>query len=248
MYDSLAVHSSQAAPVACLPVCIDCDVRRTSLCGSLDEGGLLALHRFGRRQHVQPGETLAWAGDESHICANILSGVFKLSALTIDGREQIVGLLYPADFVGRPYAERVEFNVTALSEAEICVFPRSAFEEALACHGPLELELLRRTLVNLDDARQRMLLLGRQSAAERVAGFLIEMAGRLGGCRGSVDGPVTVDLPLSRGAIADVLGLTIETVSRQMTKLRHAGVIALPGGRGVTILRWKALEALAAGG
>jgi CRP/FNR family transcriptional regulator len=246
MHDSLAVRAPVFPTTMPSSICTGCEVRQTSLCGSLDDSGLSALYRVGRRRHVESGETLAWAGEESRCYANILSGMFKLSALTIDGREQIVGLLHPADFVGRPFVARVEFSVTALSKAEICVFPRDAFENALADHGPLEHELLRRTLATLDDARRRMLLLGRQSAAERVAGFLLEMHGRFAECRGSILGPATFDLPLTRGAIADVLGLTIETVSRQMTKLRIAGVIALPGGRAVTILQQQALERLSA--
>lgn len=230
----------------CGQVCDSCAVRDAALCGSLDDGELAELHRIGRRRRVGRGETIAWAGEESRNCANILSGLFKLSASTADGREQTVGLLYPADFMGRPYAARTDYNVTALSEAEICVFPRSAFEETLERHGSLERELLRRTLTTLDEARARQLMLARQSAEERIARFLLDMAKKMGGSRSTPDGPQTFDLPLSRGAIADVLGLTIETVSRQMTKLKAAGIIALPGGRAVTILRRAALLGLAA--
>lgn len=218
-------------------VCSDCAVREDSVCASLDDAELQTLHRIGRRRQVARGETVSWAGEEGGACANILSGLFKLSALTADGREQIVGLLYPSDFVGRPYASQTEFTVTALSDAELCVFPRTDFEGALALHASLSRALLHRTLEALDGARRRMLLLGRQSAEERVAGFLLDMAARPGACRASDRGPVTFDLPLSRGAMADVLGLTIETVSRHMTRLKAAGTISLPGGRAVTILR-----------
>lgn len=227
--------------------CSDCAARQESICASLDNIELRTLHRIGRRRRVARGETISWAGDESATCANILSGLFKLSALTTDGREQIVGLLYPYDFVGRPYATQSEFTATALSDAELCLFPRTDFEGALALHGALGRALLRRTLDTLDVARRRMLLLGRQRAEERVAGFLLEMATRSGSSRASVDGPVTFDLPLSRGATADVLGLTIETVSRQMTSLRAAGIISLPGGRSVTIINHAELERILAG-
>ncbi|WBO22840.1 Crp/Fnr family transcriptional regulator [Sphingomonas abietis] len=224
------------------PVCVLCQVRGESICGSLDDSELGQLHAIGRRQHIQAGETVIWAGEESPNCANILSGVFKLSALTIDGREQIVGLLHPADFIGHPYASEAEFTVTALSECEICLFPTAAFVEILESHPPFALALLKRSFETLDAARRRILLFGRQSAEERVAGFLLEMAGRPGASRATNGGPVTFELPLSRGGIADVLGLTIETVSRQMTKLRMAGTIALPGGRLVTVLNRNALE------
>jgi|UniRef100_UPI0035CB7A4E CRP/FNR family transcriptional regulator len=231
-------------------ICADCAVREHSLCGSLTDRELQALNALGRRQTVARGETVIWAGEESLVCANLLSGVLKLSASTSDGREQIVGLLYPADFVGRPYAREADFTVTALTDAELCVFPRKPFEGVLEDHVRMERLLLQRTFAALDEARGRMLMLARNSASEKVAGFLLGMADRAGGssCRASDDGPVTFDLPLTRGQIADVLGLTIETVSRQLTKLKAAGIIALPGVRAVTIRDRVALQARADAG
>ena len=225
-------------------ICADCTVRDMALCGSLTAKELEALNALGRRQRLAKGETVIWAGDESVLCANLLSGVLKLSASTADGREQIVGLHYPADFIGRPYAGSADFTVTALTDSELCVFPRKQFEQVLEDHVRMERLLLQRTFAALDEARSRMLMLGRKSAEEKIAGFLLDMAARAGGtaCRATAEGPITFDLPLTRGQIADVLGLTIETVSRQMTKLKAAGVIALPGGRAVTIRLREALE------
>ncbi|MFZ3483236.1 Crp/Fnr family transcriptional regulator [Sphingomonas sp. 3-13AW] len=225
-------------------ICADCTVRDMALCGSLTDKELEALNALGRRQRLAKGETVIWAGDESVLCANLLSGVLKLSASTADGREQIVGLHYPADFIGRPYAGSADFTVTALTDSELCVFPRKQFEQVLEDHVRMERLLLQRTFAALDEARSRMLMLGRKSAEEKIAGFLLDMAARAGGtaCRATAEGPITFDLPLTRGQIADVLGLTIETVSRQMTKLKAAGVIALPGGRAVTIRLREALE------
>jgi CRP/FNR family transcriptional regulator len=90
-----------------------------------------------------------------------------------------------------------------------------------------------------------MLSLARRSAEERVAGFLIDMADRVGnaGCRAIDTGPVTFDLPLTRGEIADLLGLTIETVSRQLTRLKVANIIAAPSLRAITIRDRAALAA-----
>jgi CRP/FNR family transcriptional regulator len=228
-------------------ICADCAVRDQALCASLSDKELVALNTLGQRRRIARGQTVMWAGDESIICANLLSGVLKLVAATADGREQIVGLLYPADFVGQPYAEQTEFTITALTDVELCVFPRLGFRRVLEDHARMEQLLLQRTLRALSDARGRMLTLARKSAEERVAGFLLDMAARAGatGCRATPGGPMTFDLPLTRGQIADVLGLTIETVSRQMTKLKGAGVIALPGGRAVTIADQEALQSRA---
>lgn len=224
--------------------CADCAVRDQSLCGSLGDAELAQLNRLGRRRHVARGETVAWAGDPNIVCANLLSGVLKLVASDVGGREQMLGLLYPADFVGRPFAERIDFTIVALTDAELCTFPRGPFEAVLADHQRMERLLLQRVLAALDEARGRMLMLARTSAAERVSGFLLDMARRNPetGCRPMADGPLTFDLPLARGEIAELLGLTIETVSRRMTALKEAGVIALPGGRAVTILDEAALR------
>ena len=221
-------------------ICSECQVRDRSICGSLSDPELETLNRLGRNRRLEKGETLLWAGEEALVCANLLSGVLKVSAATSDGREQIVGLLYPSDFVGRPFAEEAEQSVTALTDVELCVFPRKPFEAALEHHARLERLLLRRTLAALDEARARMLLLGRKTAGEKVATFLLDMAGHLG--QRCSAGRTTFDLPLTRAEIADVLGLTIETVSRQMTKLRQEGLIDLPTGRQVTIRDRQGLE------
>jgi CRP/FNR family transcriptional regulator len=228
-------------------ICASCAVRDEALCGSLDDRELSALNSLGQRRRVAAGSTVIWAGDESVICANLLSGVLKMAASTADGREQIVGLLYAADFVGQPYAGQADFTITALTDAELCVFPREPFERVLEDHTRMEHLLLQRTLKALTEARGRMLTLARKSAGEKVAGLLLDMAARAGasGCHASAGGSVAFDLPLTRGQMADVLGLTIETVSRQLTKLKEARVIGLNGARGVTISDQRALSARA---
>ena len=227
-------------------VCADCAVRDTALCASLNDEELAQLNRIGRRVRLAKGETLQFAGDDSLVFANVVDGVLKLSTSTADGREQIVGLLYPADFLGRLFAVRVDYDCTALTDADLCIFPRKGFERALSDFHKLERSLLERTMVELDRTREWMLLLGRKSAEEKVASFLINITERLKpeGCAGRGDGVQTYVLPLTRGQIADVLGLTIETVSRQLTRLKTAGIIALPSTREVTILKSRQLEAM----
>jgi CRP/FNR family transcriptional regulator len=227
--------------------CADCAVRDRSLCGSLDDSRLTDLHRIGRRQRLAPGETLALAGSDASACGNVISGALQLCASTVDGREQIVGTLYPADFVGWLYASETPFTVRAICDSEVCTFHRGSFEQLLERHMDLERQLLRQALAALDDTRTQMLTLTRRSAAEKVAGFLLDMAARpeTRGRRATRAGPLTFDLPLSRGQMAELLGLTIETVSRQLTRLKIAGTIALPGVRAVTIRDEAALRAVA---
>jgi CRP/FNR family transcriptional regulator len=211
--------------------CADCAVRDSALCASLADNELEALSAIAQHKVIPRGQVFVWEGEASSICANIVSGVLKVTSAMTDGREQIVGLLFAGDFVGQPFRAETSLTVTALSDADLCIYPRRGFEDVLDNHSKLERMLLQRTMVALDDARARMLSLGRKSAEERVAGFLIEMMDRC--AKAQKD---SCDLPLTRGQMADVLGLTIETVSRQLTNLKGAGLIALLTGRGVTIL------------
>ncbi len=226
--------------------CDLCVVRNRAICSSLDSKELEALNSIGRRRTLSAGDSLMWEGEDSVLVANVIEGVLKLSAGTEDGREQIVGVVYPSEFIGRPFGTTNGHGVTALTDARICVFNRRDFDAFAREHPKLEHKLLERTLGELDRTRRWMLLLGRKSASEKVASFLLEMAERLvePGCHISLTPSVrTLTLPFSRQQIADVLGLTIETVSRQFTRLKDEGVIALPSRREVSILDPEGLAA-----
>lgn len=226
--------------------CDTCVVRNRAICSALDSEELVALNAIGRRRTLAPGESLIWEGEDSVLVANVIDGVLKLSTGTEDGREQIVGVVYPSDFIGRPFGGTTGHGVTALTEARVCVFSRRDFDAFAREHPALEHKLLQRTLSELDRTRRWMLLLGRKSASEKVASFLIEMAERLTATTCETVGDVVttrVNLPFSRQQIADVLGLTIETVSRQFTRLKAEGIIDLPSRREVTILDHEGLTA-----
>ncbi|QLC26523.1 Crp/Fnr family transcriptional regulator [Parasphingopyxis algicola] len=224
--------------------CDTCLVRNRAICSVLDADALEDLNRIGRRKNVRRGETVIWEGDDAPIVANVIDGMLKLTTATGDGRELIVGITFPSDFIGRPFGASSTNSVTALTDAQLCVFTRSSFDSFAKEHPDLEHELLERTLGELDRAREWMLLLGRKSAAERVASFLLEMSKRLGGkaCEGPAGPADQFELPLSRQQTADILGLTIETVSRQLGRLRDAGVILTPDRRTIEIVDRGALE------
>jgi CRP/FNR family transcriptional regulator len=230
--------------------CSDCGVRERALCASLTDAELAELSPLGVQRRLGRGDTLLRAGDPPLVCANVQSGVMKIARTTAGGSEAIVGLAYPGDFIGRPFAHADDHDVVALTDVELCVFPRAAFERAISNHDRMERLLLQRTIAELDRARDWLLRMAHASAAARVAGFLHDMRRRLAvsDCQKGAElaGPQRFDLPMSRGEIADLLGLTIETVSRQMTKLRAAGIIDLPGGRGVIVRQPEALAAAAA--
>lgn len=206
--------------------CSRCAVRSEAIPSALDASDLPQLRYLGRRVHVKRGQTLAWQGDDAAILGNVIAGILKFSLMTGDGQEQIVGLVFPSDFVGRPDNGEHRYGITALTDATLCVFRRSAFEAYALEHPCIQQALLRRTFDELERARRWMLLLGRKSAAGRVASLLVEMVERLGGTHGEA-----ITLPLGRQQMADLLGLAVETVSRTLTKLKQAGIIALPSGR-----------------
>ncbi|MDE2405424.1 MAG: Crp/Fnr family transcriptional regulator [Sphingomonadales bacterium] len=226
--------------------CEQCVVRNRAICSSLDKDELGVLNAIGRRRTLQPGESLIWEGEDSVLVANVIEGVLKLSTGTEDGREQIVGVVYPSEFIGRPFGGTTSHGVTALTESRVCVFSRSDFDAFAREHPSLEHKLLERTLTELDRTRRWMLLLGRKSASEKVASFLLELSERLSPANCEIHfetGARRFTLPFSRQQIADVLGLTIETVSRQFTRLKSEGLIDLPSRREVTILDREGLAA-----
>ena len=232
--------------MASLPnFCETCVVRNRAICSDLETEEISALNRIARRQKMVAGQSLYWEGDAASLVGNVIEGVLKLTRSLSDGREQVVGLLFPSDFIGRPLGDTVPHSLVALSDAMVCTFPTKDFQNFAAHHPRLCRKLLERTLDELDRTREWMVLLARKSAGERVASFLLEMGDRLTprACIAPVNGSDEFELPFGRQQIADTLGLTIETVSRRLTELKRREIIDLVGRRGVRILDRPLLEA-----
>lgn len=172
--------------------------------------------------------------------SNILSGIVKLTKLLPDGRQQIVGLQFAPDFLGRPFSESSDISAEAASHARLCTFPRSAFEEMVRESPAMQDRLHRQALRELDDARDWMTTLGQKSAAERVASLLLLLSRHIDPLK---DGPSDrFAIPLKRSDIADYLGLTIETVSRHLTSLRKRKIIHIERNRHLTIMDHETLR------
>jgi CRP/FNR family transcriptional regulator len=147
----------------------------------------------------------------------------------------MVGLLLPSDFVGRPGRSTAAYDVTATTDLVMCCFRKKPFEELILSTPHISQRLLEMTLDELDAAREWMLLLGRKTAREKIASLLAIIARRDVSLNPRSKGPIVFDLPLTREEMADYLGLTLETVSRQVSALRRDGVISLEGKRHVTV-------------
>jgi len=224
----LDIHNSDV-PV----VCQSCEARHRGVCGALTPPQLTHLSRHTTKSTMRPEQEIFPSSGKSHRYANILSGVVKLSKLMHDGRQQIVGLQFAPDFLGRPFKADGDIGVEAVTEVRVCSFPRNVLDDMISRSPDLEHLLHMQALQELDEAREWMLALGRKSAAEKVASFILMIALHYDP---EADASTTpFELPLRRTDIADFLGLTIETVSRQITRLRKAGIIHLENNRLVTV-------------
>jgi CRP/FNR family transcriptional regulator len=163
------------------------------------------------------------------------AAVYKLTRATAvlykamaDGRKQIVGFALPGDFLNSPFADRHSYSVDAISEVTACQFPRLRFLSFLAAHPTSLRQMLEASLQETEAAREHMLLLGRGTAEEKFVEFIISWRARVGRKSALAN---LVPLPMSRRDVADYLGLTIETVSRLVTKLEREDVLrVIPEG------------------
>jgi len=184
----------------------------------------------------EAGQTVVWAGDRMDFVASVVTGVATLTQTMEDGRTQMVGLLLPSDFVGRPGRETAPYNVTATTDLMMCCFRKKPFENLIGTTPHVAQRLLEMTLDELDAAREWMLLLGRKTAREKIASLLSIIARRDASLNlRPTRGKMAFELPLTREAMADYLGLTLETVSRQMSALKRDGIVELEGKRRIVI-------------
>jgi len=202
-------------------------------------GRLTAISSLERKA---PGETLFAEGDEADSVYEIVRGMVRLYKLLPDGRRLVTGFLSAGHLLGLVPEGVCVDTAEAITEVTLCCYERTAFERLIDEVPGFAKRLLSATSHELRGARNQMLLLGRKSAPERVASFLLLMAEQQGG-----DDADAVEVPMTRGDIADYLGLTVETVSRTLTRLKQDELIALPTSARIRIRDRGRLEELAAG-
>ena len=216
--------------------CSDCPIRHRAVCALCEPDELQTLEDIKYYRKFEAGQPIAWAGDRMDFVASVVSGLCTLSRSMEDGRRQIMGLLMSADFIGRPGREIVRYDVVAVSDVTLCCFRRKPFETLVESTPHIGNRLLDMSLDELDAAREWMLLLGRKTARERIASLLVMILERENKLSETGARPGhTFELPLSRENLADFLGMTLETVSRQLSHLKKEGIIGLEGRRGVRI-------------
>lgn len=219
--------------------CSACPIRHRAVCARCDDDELQRLEGMKSYATFEAGQPIIWRGDRLTSFSSVVVGIAALSRTMEDGRNQMVGLLLPSDFIGRPGREHVDFDVTAVTDVTLCQFKRQPFEQLVEEIPHVSQRMLEMALDELNAAREWMVLLGRKTAREKIATF-IDMIVR----RSTVPG-VDVQkfsLPLTREQIADFLGLTLETISRQLSAMRKDGIVEFSGRRDFIIKDIKALR------
>jgi CRP/FNR family transcriptional regulator, anaerobic regulatory protein len=199
--------------------------------------GVATLERIGVVMTVGREQTLFVEGDPAECYFKVVKGAMRSCRLLADGRRHIGDFFLAGDFIGLDAVENYSFSAEAVAPTTLIRYARRKVD-ALAEHDPRVaksfVEIMRASLLAAHD---RMTLLGRMSAMERIASFLINLADRSKDAR--------IELPMTRTDIGDYLGLTMETVSRAFSQLKHDGVIRQCGAHEVAIADRSALKALA---
>ena len=250
MSKAVTVGETCAATPAHQPPCLDvglhvncqhCRTRFLSICSALDSEELHDLAEIVDPRCIAARTTLFSQGEEAGSVFNVTEGMARLYKLLPDGRRQIIGFALPGDFLGLSLSDRFSFSADAVDDMRVCRMSRVKFAHQLDDKPHLLRRLHEMAANELMIAQDQLVVLGRRSAEERVAVFLLGLRKRF--ARIHHLSP-TVPLPMSRQDIADYLGLTIETVSRTFSKLfKEKTLLNVPDG--VRILEIERLNALA---
>jgi CRP/FNR family transcriptional regulator len=239
----VVVETTRAAEL-----CSHCGARGYSVCNVIANEDLDRLAGAAMTMTVEAGRTFIREGDPAEHFFNITAGTAKLFKLLPDGRRQITGFAGVGHFLGLAVSATYAFGAEALESMKVCRFTRSKLRTLLDDFPAMEKRLLEVASNELVAAQEQMLLLGRKTARERLASFLIARAAvpsNCLACEPELAGIIT--LPMTRSDIADYLGLTIETVSRTLTRFKSEGLIEIPAPGQVAIRDHAALESMATG-
>ena len=201
--------------------------------------GLRSPMAAGMQMVLTRGEELFAEGDEAEYFYKVVSGAIRSYKLLSDGRRQIDAFHLRGDIFGLEAGSEHRFSAEAVGDVQVIAYRRSRLSAIIEQDAVFRDRIMTATLRNLQRAQDHMLLLGRKTAQEKLATFLLDMAERLSG------DDEHFDLPMQRSDIADHLGLTIETVSRTLTQFTRSGLIRLPpAGRSISLCNRMALKRL----
>lgn len=222
--------------------CEHCNVRLVAVCSALEHEELHSLEKIAHTLCFAPKETLFLENDVSDSAYTVTRGVIRLYRIFHDGRRQVIGFLLPGDFIAIEESGKHQFAADAITETSLCHYPAKEFHALLDDKPHLLKQLYLYAAHELISGRDHMMALGQRSAQEKIAWFLIYLRNRWARIQPASD---ELPLPMSRQDIADFLGLTIETVSRTLSKMAQDDIITiLP--HGVRLTNTSKIERLAA--
>ena len=204
-----------------------------SVLPGLSNASVARLQSLGQQQSISAKQIVKFDGPTERHLVFLLKGSTKLVAHVGPDREQIVAFAFSREMLALSSTSHTPYALHTLEECELAAFPAGELAQAIATDAGMTSAILKQVLAALDRSRERSVLLGRKSAQERLLSFLLDMIERIGEPRGET---VILRLPMTRGDIADSLGLTIETVSRQLTELRDSGIIQTRGRSEIDLL------------
>jgi len=204
--------------------CQKCKVRSYSFCRCLNEDKLEYFSKISTEKNFTNRENVFLQHEEALNFYNITEGNVKIYQLLDDGRIQIIGFLYPGDFFGTSNQNKYTYSAEAIGNLKVCVFNQKSLDSYIDQNPILAKELFNQTSYELTLAQDRMMILGKLNATEKVISFLNNISNQ----RKRIGWPNNpISLPMTRQDIADYLGLTIETVSREMKKLKDEKIIKI---------------------
>ncbi|HKW55568.1 MAG TPA: helix-turn-helix domain-containing protein [Stellaceae bacterium] len=240
---SVAIQA-RTHPAHLVRPCNTCAARSFSACAPLNAAEQKRLVAIMKTVDIAARQAIFDEGDPAENVYNVNAGAVKIYKLLPDGRRQITGFLFAGDFLGLTYNDAYAYSAEALAQSRLCCFPRRKLEAMLEEMPRLEQRLLGMASHELASAQDQMMLLGRKSARERVASFILMLSDAASRRGQRVD---TVFLPMRRSDIADYLGLTTETVSRTLTRLRAQGLIEFVNDKQIRLSNPEALAEVAGG-
>ena len=196
-----------------------------------------ALAGLGTVSHYARNNTIYSEGDGAEYSYKVVAGAVRLAKMLSDGRRQVAQFALPGDFFGIDWLDEHSMTAEALNDVSLICYRRGRLERLSDENRAIRLELFSTLRHDLWAAQNHLVILGRQSALERVASFLIQLMDRNKAARSE-----TIDIPMSRQDIADYLGLTIETVCRMLTKLRDSAIIEIPDRHTIKVRNNSALR------
>ena len=220
--------------------CEACAIRAVSACSVLEDDEVAAIWKLAHTVHYAPREMILQQDEVASFVFNITAGAVRIYKLLPNGNRHVLGFAIPGDFIGLPVGDHYEFSADALWPTTVCQISRTSFLDFLDTKPHFLRHMHGIATRDLEMARDQIVILGRRTAEEKVAAFLIGLRNRWMRIEGSA---VHIPLPMTRQDIADFLGLTVETVSRMFTRLaKQKALVVTP--EGVRLLDVAKLEAM----